>query len=49
MEKRKPIEKNGKVIVKIVRASATVDANSACVLFAYQPNEPDAVKKLRKF
>ncbi|GAB6107737.1 cyclic lactone autoinducer peptide [Fusibacter bizertensis] len=29
--------------------ASTFAANRVCVLFAYQPALPDAVKKLRKF
>lgn len=41
-----------KVVVTMAKASkkvAKMTANSACVCWMYQPQMPDAVKKLRKF
>lgn len=38
-----------KSIAVIARKAAEGDVNSTCRLWAYQPKEPKAVKKLRKF
>jgi cyclic lactone autoinducer peptide len=38
-----------KAIVKIARKSASVEANTACPCWGYQPKEPKQVKALRKF
>lgn len=38
-----------KVIAKIAKKSASIEANTACPLWNYQPKEPDELKKLRKF
>lgn len=38
-----------KLIVKLAKQSANVEANTACPLFGYQPIEPQEVKSLRKF
>lgn len=42
-------EKIGKGIGKAATFVAKVEANSACPYLTYQPQKPDAVKKLRKF
>lgn len=39
----------GRVIAKIAKKSASVEANTACTLWGYQPKEPKQVKALRKF
>ena len=38
-----------KAIAMIARKSASVEANIACPLWAYQSKEPKRVKALRKF
>lgn len=38
-----------KAIAKIARKSASVEANTACPCWGYQPEEPKQVKALRKF
>lgn len=35
-------------IVKLTKAIARRDANTACMLLCYQPKMPDSVKKLKK-
>ncbi len=46
---KKAILKFGQCFAALALVFATVTANSACMIIAYQPEEPDAVKKLRKF
>ncbi len=38
-----------KTIAKVAKKTATKSANSTCLFYFYQPKEPKAVKKLRKF
>lgn len=38
-----------KAISKAALQSAKTSANSTCLFFAYQPKEPQQIKKLRKF
>lgn len=38
-----------KAIVSMAKKSASMEANTTCPLIGYQPKEPQAVKKLRKF
>ncbi len=38
-----------KVIKMIAIKSASINANSACTLYFYQPKESDKIKQLRKF
>lgn len=38
-----------RVVAYIAQKSAAMEANTACPLMNYQPKEPKAVKKLRKF
>lgn len=38
-----------KAIAKIARKSASVEANTTCSCWGYQPQEPKQVKALRKF
>ncbi|MBD5465020.1 MAG: cyclic lactone autoinducer peptide [Lachnospiraceae bacterium] len=38
-----------KAIAKMAKMSASVEANTACPCWNYQPKEPQNVKKLRKF
>lgn len=47
MQKMKKIVK--KIIVKMAKGSASVEANTACPFLNFQPKEPMDVKKLRKF
>lgn len=37
-----------KLVVKIARKTAEAEANTTCPLFGFQPEVPDAVKKLSK-
>ena len=39
----------GKVVVILAKKIAAMEVNSSCPLFAYQPEIPESVKKLRKF
>ena len=43
------MNKARKLVNKMAKKSAEKAANSACCFWAYQPKEPKAVKKLRKF
>lgn len=49
--KAKEYAKKGieQAIAKIAKKSASVEANSACPCWGYQPKEPKQVKALRKF
>lgn len=38
-----------KAIVSMAKKSASMEANTTCPCLGYQPREPQAVKKLRKF
>lgn len=38
-----------KAIADIAKKSAAMEANTACPCMNFQPKEPQAVKKLRKF
>lgn len=38
-----------RTVVYLVKKSASMEANTACPFIGYQPKEPKAVKKLRKF
>lgn len=38
-----------KVIANMAKKSASMEANTACPCMNFQPKEPQAVKKLRKF
>ena len=38
-----------KVVVTMAKRSAALEANTSCPLLGFQPEEPKAVKKLRKF
>ncbi len=38
-----------KTIAYLAKKSASVEANTACPCVGFQPKEPQAVKKLRKF
>lgn len=38
-----------KTIARMAKRTASLEANTACPLIGYQPKEPEAVKKLRKF
>ena len=42
-------ENVGKVVVILAKKIAAMEVNSSCPLFAYQPEIPESVKKLRKF
>lgn len=37
-----------KVVANIAKSIAVLNTNSTCVYYAYQPELPEAVKKLRK-
>lgn len=49
MSNKKMIEKIEKVIAKIARREAIIEANTTCPFLGYQIKEPSEVKKLRKF
>lgn len=36
-------------LLKVTKKLAEVEVNTSCPLFAYQPEIPDSVQKLRKF
>lgn len=38
-----------KTVVTLAYKAASSEVNSACRFWSYQPKEPEAVKKLRKF
>lgn len=38
-----------KAIIGLAKKNATMEANTSCPVIGYQPKEPQAVKKLRKF
>lgn len=38
-----------RIVANVAKKSATMEANTACPFMNYQPEEPKAVKKLRKF
>lgn len=38
-----------KSIAKMARKSASIEANSVCSFFGFQPKESPEIKKLRKF
>ena len=38
-----------KAVVEMAKRNATMEANTSCPFIGYQPKEPKAVKKLRKF
>ena len=42
--KKKTLE----VVARIVMATAVKEADSACLLFAYQPKMPDELKRRKK-
>ncbi|MBS4933047.1 cyclic lactone autoinducer peptide [Ruminococcus sp. OM06-36AC] len=39
----------GQCFAALAFVFATVTANSSCMIIAHQPEEPESVKKLRKF
>lgn len=49
MNKEKVKNKIGKTLVKVAKATAKMEANTSCAFLGYQSNEPERVKKLRKF
>ena len=38
-----------RAVIKLAKAVAAVQANSSCVFWAYQPQVPPQLKKLKKF
>lgn len=38
-----------KVVADVAKKAASIEANSTCVIWGYQPKEPKELKKLRKF
>ena len=47
---RSSVKKNvSKKIIGMAKKIAEMEVNSYCPLFAYQPELPDSVKKLKKF
>ena len=47
--KKRVSEKVKKVVIKLVRETASVEANTVCAGIYYQPKENESVKQLRKF
>lgn len=47
--KKRVSEKAKKIVVKLAKRTASMEANTACVYFNYQPKETESVKQLRKF
>lgn len=43
------IRKAEKAVAGLAKKSAGIEANSTCAVWGYQPKEPEALKKLRKF
>lgn len=43
------VKKMEKAIAGMAKMAASVEANTACPCWNYQPEEPQDVKKLRKF
>ncbi len=48
-KKKRASEKVKKVVVKLARETASVEANTVCAGIYYQPKETESVKQLRKF
>lgn len=38
-----------KMIANVAIKAASIEANTACRLYSYQPKEPKELKRLRKF
>lgn len=38
-----------KAVIKLAKAVAAAQVNSSCVFWAYQPQMPQQLKKLKKF
>lgn len=50
MKKKNTFKNNLKyAIVGIAKKASSMEANTTCAYLGYQSEEPDAVKKLRKF
>lgn len=49
MAKKSIANKLCKTVVALAYKVSTNEANSTCSFWSYQPKEPEAVKKLRKF
>jgi len=49
MKKNTMVKRLGQGIGKLAVSVAKMEANSACPYISYQPQKPEAVKKLRKF
>lgn len=43
------VKKIERIIVNAAIKSASVEANTTCPCYSYQPKEPPQIKKLRKF
>lgn len=48
-EKRKRKLRLKDTAVKVAYSIASLEANTACPLIAYQPEQPNELKRLRKF
>lgn len=48
-EETKIIKKSKKLLVELALRTSYVEANSTCPYFGYQEEEPEQVRKLRKF
>lgn len=50
MELKKSAKKSiNRVVAEIAKKCATIEANTACSCWGYQPQEPKQVKTLRRF
>lgn len=47
--KKRVSEKVKKVVVKLAKRTASIEANTACLCLNYQPKETESIKQLRKF
>lgn len=47
--KKRVLERAKKAVVKLAKRTASMEANTACVYFNYQPKETESIKRLRKF
>ena len=48
-EKKQIVSVLEKLVIKVAKSSAEIEANTACLWFGFQPKEPESLKKLRKF
>ena len=48
-KRKRSLRERKKVVIKLVRETASVEANTVCAGIYYQPKENESVKQLRKF